>query len=308
MRVRLGTRRSPLAMWQAEWAAARLREEHPGIEVEIVPVDSHGDHDLVTPLSQLGTVGVFTQALERELARGTIDVGVHSLKDVPAQLHEGMVIAAVSPREDPRDAWFHREEIPLEDAPDGTRVATGSLRRRSQLLAQRPGLEIVELRGNLQTRWRKFEEEDFDAMVLAAAGVKRLGWADRVTEFVDPGLLLPAVGQGIVGLEVRIGDEAEPLVAAVTDPDAHLRARCERALLAEVAGGCIVPLAGFARLHGGKLHLEARLGTPDGETLLAVDDTAAPDDAEALGRRVGRALLDQGGARIVRLAKEGETR
>jgi len=307
VRLRLGTRRSPLAMWQAEWAAARLRQEHAGIEVEIVPVDSHGDHDLVTPLSQLGTVGVFTQALERELIRGTIDVGVHSLKDVPAQLAAGLVMAAVSPREDPRDAWFHRGEVPLESAPDGTRVATGSLRRRCQLLAQRPGLELVELRGNLQTRWRKFEEENFDAMVLAAAGVKRLGWADRVTEFVDTDTLLPAVGQGIVGLEVREGDETEPLVTAVTDPDAHVRARCERALLAEVAGGCIVPLAGFAQLREDDIHLEARLGTPDGETLLGVDDSAPVAEAEALGRRVGRALLDQGGARIVRQVKEGET-
>jgi hydroxymethylbilane synthase len=291
-------------MWQAEWAASSLRAAHPGLEVEIVPVESHGDIDLSTPLSQLGTVGVFTQTLERELERNTIDVAIHSLKDVPAQLASGLTLAAFSPREDPRDAWFHREDVPLEEAPEGTRVATGSLRRRCQLLSRWPHLTVVELRGNLQTRWRRFEQGSFDAMVLAAAGVKRLDWADRVTEFVDPEILMPAVGQGIIGLEVRAGDPAEALVAAIDNANAHVRATAERSLLAEVAGGCIVPLAGFCVIEEDQLILRARLGTPDGQTLLQAQGRAPRADALALGRRVGQDLHQQGGRDIVRRAKE----
>jgi hydroxymethylbilane synthase len=278
------------------------------VTVEIVEVHSAGDVDLSTPLFQMGEVGIFTQTLERELAAGRIDVAVHSLKDVPAKLADGMVIAGCSPREDVRDVWFHRDGVPLEQLRRGATIATGSLRRRCQLLAQRRDLNLVGLRGNVNTRWRKFEEGHFDAMVLAAAGVLRLGWRDRITNFLPPEVLLPAVGQGIVGLEVRAGDPAEALVAAIDDPAASVCARTERALLAAVAGGCVVPLAGYCRRDGDELWLRACLGRPDGSLLLRAEARGAVADAETLGRRVADQLLQQGGADIVRETKETAAR
>ena len=301
--LRLGTRASELALWQARWARDRLAQAHPGVVVEIVEVHSAGDVDLSTPLFQMGEVGIFTQALERELAAGRIDVAVHSLKDVPAQLADGMVIAGCSPREDARDVWFHRDGVALDKLRRGATIATGSLRRRCQLLAQRRDLNLVGLRGNVNTRWRKFEEGQFDAMVLAAAGVLRLGWRDRITAFLSPDVLLPAVGQGIVGLEVRQGDPAQALVGAIDDAAASLCARAERSLLAAVAGGCVVPLAGYCERDGDELWLRARLGRPDGALLLRAEARAAVSDADGLGRRVAEQLLQQGGADIVRETK-----
>jgi hydroxymethylbilane synthase len=297
--LRLGTRGSELALWQARWARDRLAAAYPGLAVEIIEVHSAGDVDLVTPLFALGEVGVFTQALERELAAGRIDVAVHSLKDVPAKLAGGMTIAAHSPREDVRDVWFHRDGVPLAQLRKAAKVATGSLRRRCQLLAMRRDLNLVGLRGNVNTRWRKFEEGQFDAMILAAAGVLRLGWRDRITAFLEPETLLPAVGQGIIGLETRADDPAAALVASIDDHDASICARAERALLAAVAGGCVVPLAGYCLIDGSELWLRARLGRPDGTVLLRAEARGAPADLEGLGRRVAEQILGQGGAEIV---------
>lgn len=303
-RLRLGTRGSPLALWQAEWTKTSLQKAHPRVEVEIVIVESHGDIDLKTSLSQMGTIGIFTQTLENELRAGKVDVAVHSLKDVPAQLlSDELALVAFSPREDPRDAWFHREGIALADTPRGTVVATSSLRRQCQLRAMRPDLEVVPLRGNLGTRWRKFEEGQFDAMILAAAGVHRLGWDERVTERIDPSRLLPAVGQGIVGLECRVDSEAASLVSAISDEESAIAARTERSLLETVAGGCVVPLAGFCVRDGDQLWLRGRLGEPDGS--LVREAEARGDDPVDLGRQVARELLADGGEDIVRRAKSG---
>ncbi len=314
--VRLGTRGSELALWQARWTRDRLREAWPTIEVEIVEVSTKGDQDLSTPLSRIGEIGLFTHTLEQKLLAGVIDVAVHSLKDVPALLAEGCTLAACSPREDPRDAWFHREGVSLDDLPEGTRVATGSLRRRSQLLHHRPDLKMVDLRGNVNTRWRKFEEGQFDAMVLAVAGVKRMGWLDRVSGLLEPEILLPAVGQGILGLEVRANDPAVALVAPLNDLSSQTRATAERALLEGVAGGCVVPLAGFCVEEDGELWLRARLGKPDGSSMLSAEKRAASSSpakrdansvlrlAHELGHAVAADLLSQGGAAIVRAAKE----
>ncbi len=303
-RVRLGTRNSPLAMWQARWARQALLAAHPGLEVEIVEVQSAGDTDLVTPLVQMGEVGIFTKTLERALEQGRIDLAVHSLKDVPAQIMDGSGIVAVSEREDPRDVIFVRAGRGFEDLPEGARVATGSLRRRAQLRARRADLEMVALRGNLNTRWRKFEEGQFDAMILAAAGVLRLGWKERVSEFLPVDLLLPAVGQGIVGLQGLLDSEASGLAAAIDHAPTHARARAERALLETVAGGCVVPLAGFAEIVGDRLRLRARLGHPEGRELLEASAEGSTAEAVSLGRRVGRDLLDQGGAALVQAAKD----
>jgi hydroxymethylbilane synthase len=210
----------------------------------------------------------------------------------------------VSEREDPRDVIFLREGSTLDDLPEGATVATGSLRRRAQLRALRPDLNMVPLRGNLNTRWRKFEEGQFDAMMLAAAGVIRLGWQDRVTQFLPTDLLLPAVGQGIVGVQAIDGSEAAEFVAAIDHTPTHARARAERSLLETVAGGCIVPLAGFAELGGDLLHLRARLAHPERGPVLEAEVEGPTADAVKIGREVGQKLLDLGGAEIVQQARE----
>jgi len=301
--VKLGTRGSPLALWQACWCRDALQEAHPGLDVEIVEVQSVGDVDLKTPLVQMGEVGIFTKTLEWELEKGNIDLAVHSLKDVPAQIMDGSSIVAVSEREDPRDVIFLREGSTFADLREGATVATGSLRRRAQLRAARPDLKMVALRGNLNTRWRKFEEGQFDAMLLAAAGVIRLGWKDRVTEFLSTDLLLPAVGQGIVGIQALDGSSAAELAGAIDHTPTHARARAERSLLEAVAGGCIVPLAGFAELGGDLLHLRARLAHPEKGPVLEAEFEGPTADAVKIGREVGEKLLAQGGAEIVKQAR-----
>jgi hydroxymethylbilane synthase len=301
--VKLGTRGSPLALWQAYWCRDALKAAHPGLDVEIVEVESTGDVDLQTPLVQMGEVGIFTKTLERQLELGNIDLAVHSLKDVPAQIMDGTSIVAVSEREDPRDVMFIREADRFEDLKQGAKVATGSLRRRAQLRAARPDLQMTALRGNLNTRWRKFEEGQFDAMILAAAGVIRLGWAERVTEFLPIDLLLPAVGQGIVGIQGMDGSEASELATAIDHVPTHARARAERSLLEAVAGGCIVPLAGFAEHGGDRLHLRARLAHPEKGPVLEAEAEGPTAEAVKLGREVGNSLLAQGGAEIVQQAR-----
>ena len=306
--VRLGTRASPLAMWQARWCRDALLTAHPGLKVEIVEVDSAGDVDLSTPLVQMGEVGIFTKTLEAKLLNGDIDLAVHSLKDVPAALADDTEIVAVSEREDPRDVMFLREGTSLDDLPEGGRVATGSLRRRAQLRHLRADLQMTALRGNLNTRWRKFEEGQFDAMVLAAAGVIRLGWADRVTLYMPTDQLLPAVAQGIVGIQGIIGSGASELATAITHAETHVRARCERSLLKKVAGGCVVPLAGFSEIDGQSLTLRARLAHPVEGPLLEARVNGTIDQAIEIGEQVGQMLLDQGGAEIVAAAKAEATR
>lgn len=302
--LRIGTRASPLAMWQARWAKTALEKAHGDeVEVEIVEVESAGDIDLKTPLVQMGEVGIFTKTLEHELLEGRIELAVHSLKDVPAQIAGGTEMVAVSEREDPRDVIFLREGTTFEDLPQGAKVATGSLRRRAQLRNLRPDLEMVPLRGNLNTRWRKFEEGQFDAMMLAAAGVLRLGWEDRVTQFLPVDLLLPAVGQGIVGVQCVEGSEAAELTRAIDHTETHARARAERSLLAKVAGGCVVPLAGFAELMGERMRLRARLGSPTDGELLHAEAEGSVAEAFDLGQQAGEQLLAQGGAEIVAAAK-----
>jgi hydroxymethylbilane synthase len=289
-------------MWQAEYVQDRLLAVRPEAAIEIVEIESEGDVDLTTPLVRIGSVGIFTQSLEKALLEDRIDAAVHSLKDVPAQLAPGLVLAAYSPREDARDAWFERQGRKFAELPHGATVATGSMRRRSQLLWQRPDLRLVDLRGNLDTRWRKFQAGDFDAMILAAAGVRRLGWSERVTEFLRPADFLPAVGQGIVGVEVRAGSPAEALVRMIDDAAGSRVAQAERALLAAVAGGCVVPLAGYCEFDGEVLRLRARLGDAEGKQMLEVDRFGV--EPEELGRAVAADLLAAGGAELVRLAKE----
>jgi len=304
--VKIGTRGSPLAMWQAHWCRDALLEAHDDLDVEIVEVESIGDLDLTTPLGEMGVVGIVTRTLEHKLVHGEIDFAVHSLNDVPAQLTSGTIIMAVSEREDPRDALFVGSGAAFAELPEGARVATGSLRRRAQLRTARPDLRMVDLRGNLGTRWKKFESGAFDAMVLAAAGVIRLGWRERVTEFLSLDFMLPAVSQGVVGVQVRTDSAAADLAAAIDHTPTHARVRAERSLLAAVSGGCIVPLAGFVELGGDRLHLRARLGHPVEGPMLEAEAEGPTAEAVKIGREVGAQLLAQGGAEIVARVRSGK--
>jgi hydroxymethylbilane synthase len=291
-------------MWQARHVRDRLLTAQENIDLEIIEIKSDGDQDVSTPLTQMGSIGIFTQTLERALRDDRIDVAVHSLKDVPGEIAEGTAIVAYGKREDPRDAWFHRDGVALKELSGDVVVATGSMRRRSQLLHRFGELSIVDLRGNLDTRWSKFQEGQFDAMILAAAGVKRLGWSERVTEWLPVEEMLPAVGQGTLGLQTREDDRrTRASLAILNDPASERCALAERALLRRVAGGCVVPLAGYCIEESGALWMRACLGRPDGSSLLRAE--ARGKDSLKLGQVVGEQLLSQGGAEIIAAAKAG---
>lgn len=300
---RLGTRASALARWQAEWVAARLRDA--GVPVELVPIGTHGDADRAHPIGALGTAGVFTKELQRALLDGRIDLAVHSLKDLPTDAVDGLLLAAVPPRETVRDGLIARDGRRLADLPRGAVVGTGSLRRRAQLLHVRPDLVLGDVRGNVETRIRKLDEGAFDAIVLAEAGLVRLGLAHRITEVLSPEVMLPAVGQGALGIETR-ADDATTLaaVAPLDDAATHAAVLAERTLLAELRGGCLAPVAAWARAAGeGQLRLQAVVIGVDGRQRLAVDLLAEATAAVALGRRAAEQLLAQGAAALIAAAR-----
>jgi hydroxymethylbilane synthase len=302
MKIRIGTRRSPLALWQARHVGALLQRREPGLQVELVEIVTRGDKILDSPLAKVGGKGLFVKEIEERLLSGGVDLAVHSLKDMPAELPPGLVLASVPGREDPRDAFVSSRHRRLEDLPPGARVGTSSLRRACQLKAWRADLEIVPIRGNVQTRLRRIDEE-LDAGVLAAAGLKRLGLAERIGELLEPERMLPAVGQGALAIEARDGD-AETLarVGALEDPATRLAVGCERAFLARLGGGCQVPIAAHARVDGGRIALRALVGHPDGSRTVAFDgsdDCARLEQAEALGLRAAEDVLARGARAIL---------
>jgi hydroxymethylbilane synthase len=300
--LRLGTRRSALATTQSSWVADRLRGL--GHDVELVEVTTEGDRDRTTPLAQLGGTGVFVSALRAALADGRVDVAVHSLKDLPTAPDPATTVAAVPTREDPRDALVARDGLTLGELPAGSRVGTGSPRRRAQLAALGLGIEVAELRGNVDTRLRQVSEGRLDAVVLAAAGLRRLGRLDEATEVLDPIQMLPAPGQGALAVEVRADDAATAAaVAALEDPDTRACTTAERALLAELEAGCSAPVGALAEVvegfDGPELSLRAVVATTDGSADLrrsAVGDVADP---AALGRRLAALLLEDGAAELM---------
>ena len=316
MKIRIGTRGSALALWQANHTKARLEATRPGTEVELHIIKTKGDKILDVALAKVGGKGLFVTELEEALARGDVDLAVHSMKDVPAQLHVGLELVAVSAREDAADALCVRSggQSPLVGQsppslpvgklvvlPQGARVGTSSLRRRCQLLAARPDLQIELLRGNVDTRLRKLDEGGYDAIVLAAAGLVRLGLAARITERLPFELSLPAVGQGVLGFEAR-ADDAETIALvreALHDADGADAASAERAFLARIGGGCQTPLAAHARVDGADLALVARVGTPDGKTILEDRRRGHRATAAALGAAAAEALLAQGADAIL---------
>ncbi len=298
--LRIATRKSPLALWQAEHVAACLTAAHPGLRVELVKMVTRGDKILDAPLAKVGGKGLFVKELEQGIFEGAADLAVHSMKDVPAALPEGLHLAAILCREDPRDALVSLRHASLADLPRRARIGTSSLRRKSQLKLRFPDCELAVLRGNVETRLAKLETEGHDAIILAAAGLKRLGLASLVTEFLEPEISLPAVGQGAIGIECRSGDERiNALLSVLHDPATALRVSAERAFNARLDGGCQVPIAGYAELSGDTLWLRGLVGAPDGSQVVRGEIRGSGAEAEALGVALAEDLLARGASRIL---------
>ena len=308
MSIRIGTRGSHLARWQSGWVADRLRDHHPGLAVELVEIRTEGDRDRNSPLAAIGGTGLFTKEIQRALADGRVEVAVHSLKDLPTAHAPGLTLGAVPVREDVADALIAPEGLTLAGLKAGATVGTGSLRRRAQILDTRPDLVVVGVRGNVETRLNKALHGELDAVVLAEAGLRRLGLDRHVTERLGPPRFLPAVGQGALGIECRSDDDATlALLAALDDPATHRAVVAERRVLAELEGGCMIPLAAFARdLDAATLGLDAVVLAPDGSARVDAAQSGPIGDPEGLGRRVAAALLGLGAGRL--LGREGSHR
>ncbi|MBI3393737.1 MAG: hydroxymethylbilane synthase [Nitrospirae bacterium] len=299
-RVRIGTRGSALALWQANHVAGLLRGAYAELEVEIVTIKTTGDNILDSPLAQVGGKGLFVKEIEEALLSGEVDLAVHSLKDVPAFFPDGLGLAAVLPREDPRDALLARNAASLDDLPRGARVGTSSLRRQAQLLHLRPDLEIVTLRGNVDTRVRKLDSGDYDAIVLAAAGLKRMGLAGHVSAFLGIETLLPAVGQGAIGIETRLNDpETNGLVSSLEDNVTRTAVSAERAFLRRLEGGCQVPIAAHAVVSGGSLKIAGLVASLDGRTLIRNVMEGVAAGPEDLGVTLAERILSAGGREVL---------
>ena len=298
--ITIATRESPLALWQAYFVEAELKRHHPGIEVKLLGMTSRGDQLLDTPLYKVGGKGLFVKELETALMDGRADIAVHSMKDVPMALPDGLTLGVICEREDPRDALVGVTSF--DALPKGARLGTSSLRRSCQVMQQRPDLNIGFLRGNVNTRLAKLDAGEFDAIILACAGLMRLGFNDRIGAAIDEDFLLPAGGQGAVGIEYR---EADTRVAELLSPLAHSetarRVIAERAVVRKLDGGCDVPIASYGLWEGDNLWVRARVGAPDGRTVIAVE--ARGSDPEVLGLEVADALLAQGAADVLKAAR-----
>ena len=298
--LRIATRKSPLALWQAEHVAARLQQHHQKLNVELVKMTTAGDRYLDGPLSAAGGKGMFLKELEQALIESRADLAVHSMKDVTIDLPEGLGISVLLPREDPRDALIAAPGTTLENLPHGARLGTSSLRRQCQVRAYRPDLEVTDVRGNVGTRLGKLDNGDFDAIILAAAGVKRLGIADRVSDYIDPTVLVPAVGQGVIGIETRQSDNTvTALIEPLNDPAAEICLAAERAVSRRLYGGCMLPIAAHAVLEADQIRVSGLVGAVDGSEILQAERSGSAADAESLGLAVADDLLAQGADRIL---------
>ena len=298
--ITIGTRGSQLALWQANWIKDRLENLHPGTQVGLTIIKTKGDKILDVPLAKVGGKGLFVKEIEEALRDGRVDIAVHSMKDMPAEIPPGLCIGAVPERETPADVLIAREGRTLVQLGPSPRIGTSSLRRAAQLRHARPDVEITPLRGNLDTRLRKLAEERLDAIVLAAAGVKRLGLADRITEILAPDVMLPAVGQGALCVETRADDPLiGPLIAPLNHGATHWAVRAERAFLTRLEGGCQVPIAGHAVVDGEHLSMTGLVADLDGQTLVRQTLAGASKDAEAIGLTLAEQLLDEGARTIL---------
>jgi len=299
--IRIATRKSPLAMWQAEHVADALRTAHPGIQVEILGMSTQGDKILDTPLAKIGGKGLFVKELEARMLEGDADIAVHSMKDVPVELPEGLHLPVIMQREDPRDAFVSNSCDSIEALPEGAVVGTSSLRRQCQLADRRPDLQIKSLRGNVNTRLRKLDDGEYDAVILAAAGLIRLGFGERIRHAVDPADSLPAIGQGAVGIECRADDErVNGLLAPLHHADTASRVLAERAMNERLEGGCQVPIGGHAVLQDEELWLRGLVGTVDGSEIIRAEIRGPRADAERLGIVLAEELLAHGAADILK--------
>ncbi len=298
--LRIATRRSPLALWQARYVRDRLLEAHPGLEIELVEILTRGDKIPDMPLAGIGGKGLFIKALEQGLLDGEADIAVHSMKDVPAELPKGFELPVICEREVPLDAFVSGQYAHIDELPEGACVGTSSLRRSSQLLARRPDLRILNLRGNVQTRLAKLDNGDFDAIILAAAGLIRLQMEDRIRSPIPAETLLPAAGQGAVGIECRQGDEEiKTLLQHLNNPDINTCVSTERAFIRRLEGGCQVPVAGFALFEDNRIWLRGLVASLNGRDVVAGEIRGAASDAELLGFTLAEDLLDRGADRIL---------
>jgi hydroxymethylbilane synthase len=300
----MGTRGSALAVAQTELVRDRLVAAHPGLQVEIVRISTVGDRDLDRPLHQMGGKGVFTKELDDALLDNRIDCAVHSLKDVPTELPEGLVLGAIGHRATPFDVLVTNDGMILDELPEGAKVGTSSLRRKAQLLLYRDDLEMVDVRGNVETRLRKLDEGKLDALVLAAAGLERLGLQDRVSEILTQDVMIPAAGQGILAVAMRVGDaRTQRFLDVFEDPNARAAGNCERGFLAALGGGCQAPAGALAETIGGSITVTGIIVSPDGIDVYRGDHEGKKSAAAAIGKRLAIDLLDQGGDKVVRRAK-----
>jgi hydroxymethylbilane synthase len=296
----IGTRASRLAVWQAEWVKAQLESAHPGLTIRLERIKTSGDKILDVPLAKIGGKGLFVKEIEEALLAKTVDLAVHSMKDVPMQLPEGLDLVCVPEREDPHDALICRTAKSLDDLPKGAKVGTSSLRRQSQLLHYRPDLQIDMLRGNLDTRMRKLQDGQYEAIVLAAAGLRRLGWADSITALIPADICLPAIGQGALAIEADVTHQAlGAAVAPLHHVPTAIAVSAERAFLTRLEGGCQVPIAAYATLQGNEIRLEGLIASVDGRTILRDTVIGPSSEAQLLGVRLAELLLERGGREIL---------
>ncbi len=297
--LRIGTRASQLALWQANWVKSELESRYPGMEVTLTKIKTLGDKILDVPLAQVGGKGLFVKEIEEAMIRGEIDIAVHSMKDVPTEFPEGLGLSCITRREDPRDALISRG-VTFTDLPQGAKIGTSALRRQAQLLKVRPDLKMVIIRGNVETRISKLTSENLDAVILAAAGLKRLGFTDSVTEYLDTDLSVPAIGQGALGIECRLDDkELNDTIAFFNHPETSYAVRAERALLKRCEGGCQVPIAAYGQVEGDQLTLTGFVAAVDGSRSLKEKIIGPVDAAEHLGIELAERLLRNGGKEIL---------
>ena len=298
--LRIATRKSPLALWQAHYVSKMLQHHHPELKVELVTMVTQGDKILDTPLAKVGGKGLFVKELEVGMLEDRAEIAVHSMKDVPVEFHTGLHLAVICEREDPRDAFVSNNFKSLEELPQGARLGTSSLRRQSQIAALRPDLKIIDLRGNVNTRLKKLDDGEYDAIILAAAGLKRLEFDDRITQFIGTDVCLPAIGQGAVGIECRSDDaRVHNLIAPLNDYKTQIRVTAERAMNERLQGGCQVPIAGYAEFEHGLIMLRGLVGQVNGEKIIRGDIAGPAENAEELGVVLAEDLLSRGADKIL---------
>jgi hydroxymethylbilane synthase len=298
--IRIATRQSPLALWQAEHVAELLEQAFPNVTTELVKMVTRGDKILDAPLAKVGGKGLFVKELEQGMLEGEADIAVHSMKDVPIEFPEGLHLAAILTREDPTDAFVSNQYKSFSELPTRARIGTSSLRRECQLKQHLPEAEVLPLRGNVNTRLAKLDAGEYDAIILASAGLKRLGMGDRITQTLDTSVSLPAVGQGAIGIECRVDDvEINQMLAALHDQVTGVCVKAERAMNTRLNGGCQVPIAGFAILQETQVFMRGLVGSPDGQVIYRAERAGSIEQAESLGQQIAEDLLSQGADKVL---------